>query len=146
VNLRGRFEAASDRREVLGSAAEARRRAYRHVGRFNAKYLPVLDRRKGVRVGEQFNYRLTETGTIHGSCREPMEPAAFERMLDRVRDWVREVGGRIYGGDVSIDPYRRGTELACDQCDVRAICRIDPWTHRYRALVQVRTASGKGEG
>ena len=29
-------------------------------------------------------------------------------------------------------------EVACAQCDFRSICRIDPWTHRYRMLSRTR--------
>ena len=44
------------------------------------------------------------------------------------------MGRAIVSGAARVDPYRKGKTTACDQCDYRAICRIDPWTHRYRVL------------
>jgi ATP-dependent helicase/nuclease subunit B len=44
------------------------------------------------------------------------------------------MGARIFAGDTVVDPYRKGGTTPCEYCDYRAICRIDPWTHRYRVL------------
>jgi ATP-dependent helicase/DNAse subunit B len=44
------------------------------------------------------------------------------------------MGGRIFLGAAQVDPYRKGTATACDFCDYRAACRIDPWTHQWRVL------------
>ena len=55
-------------------------------------------------------------------------------MLDRVEIQLREMGRAIFSGDAKVDPYRKGGETACKYCDYRAVCRIDPWTHRYRVL------------
>ena len=41
---------------------------------------------------------------------------------------------QIYSGAAQVAPYRKGAVTACDQCDYRSICRLDPWTHRYRVL------------
>jgi ATP-dependent helicase/nuclease subunit B len=141
VNLRGRYESGAHRNEVLSTAAERRRLAYQHLGRFNAAFLRVLDRREGVTTGEQFNYRLTAKGQFHANCREPMQADAFEQMLDDVENRLRELGRRIYAGVVDMDPYRHGGDIACDQCAARAICRIDPWTHRYRSLARKQTSA-----
>jgi ATP-dependent helicase/nuclease subunit B len=141
VNLRGRYESGAHRNEVLSTAAEMRRLAYRHSGRFNAAFLRVLDRRDGVVSGEQFNYRLTAKGELYANCQEPMQADAFEQMLDRVESRLCELGRRIYAGIVDIDPYRHGGNIACDQCAAGSICRIDPWTHRYRSLARNHSAA-----
>lgn len=141
VNLRGRYASGSDRDDVLEGATEARRLAYQHTGRFNVSFLRVLDRRDGAVSGEQFNYRLTSKGAPYASCRDPMPPEAFEDLLNRVECRLRELGRRIYAGTVDVDPYRHGSVIACDRCDVRAVCRIDPWTHRYRLLRRTSPAS-----
>jgi ATP-dependent helicase/nuclease subunit B len=44
------------------------------------------------------------------------------------------MGERIYSGEAAVAPYRRGKLSACDLCVYQAICRIDPWTHRFRVL------------
>jgi ATP-dependent helicase/DNAse subunit B len=51
------------------------------------------------------------------------------------------MGRRIFAGDVNVDPYRKGAETACDFCDYRGICRIDPWTHRFRVLTKNSSTS-----
>ncbi|MCL4179106.1 MAG: PD-(D/E)XK nuclease family protein [Verrucomicrobia bacterium] len=143
VNLRGNYENGRNRREVLAQAAEARRQAYRHTGRFNAAWLRRFDTRPEALAGEQFNYRLTTRGAIHGSCREPMDSDQFQLLLDGVADRIRSMGNRIFTGDIRVDPYRRGSDTPCDRCDARGICRIDPWTHAYRIL---RQSASAGEG
>ena len=62
-------------------------------------------------------------------------------MLDRAEGLLREMGGRIYQGDVKIDPFKRGQETACDKCEYQGVCRIDSWTHSFRRLTKV--ASGE---
>jgi len=37
-------------------------------------------------------------------------------------------------GNITVDPYRKGSDLPCAWCDYKPICRIDPWTHVYRPL------------
>jgi ATP-dependent helicase/nuclease subunit B len=145
VNLRGSYEAGINRQDVLRRATDAKRRAYRHAGRFNADYLRHLDLRPNVTEGDQFNYRLTQSGEIHGRSQEALRPEAFTRLLDQVAEQLRAMGRRIFEGDAAIDPYRRGSEIPCDACDARTVCRIDPWTHAYRDLRRSAEIS-EGEG
>ena len=63
-----------------------------------------------------------------------LEAGEFATLLDRVENQLREMGRRIFAGEAKVDPYRKGSETACDFCDCRAICRIDPWKHQYRVL------------
>jgi len=44
------------------------------------------------------------------------------------------MGQEIFSGVVKLDPYRKGKVTACEQCSYRPICRIDPWSHRFRLL------------
>ena len=44
VNLRGEYKGGGTRDEILAEADEARRKAYRHTGRFDAGVLDQLDR------------------------------------------------------------------------------------------------------
>jgi len=60
-----------------------------------------------------------------------------------VESLLREMGRRIFSGDAKVDPYRKGMEVACDFCDSRAICRIDRWTHQFRALKRDSTTTEK---
>jgi ATP-dependent helicase/nuclease subunit B len=131
VNLRGQYESGGTRDEALADAAGARKRAYRHAGRFDASALSRLDR---ANVADQFNYRLNQDGSVRANSVEALPRTEFEALLDRVETQLQEMGRAIFSGAAQVDPYRKGHETPCEFCDYRAACRIDPWTHRYRVL------------
>jgi ATP-dependent helicase/nuclease subunit B len=131
VNLRGKYESGDSRTEALADPDQARRKAYRHTGRFDAAELPQLD---SARAGDQFNYRLTNKGELFRGLKEALPRAEFLKLLDDVESRLKEIAGRIFGGATSVDPYRKGTATACEYCEYRPICRIDDWTHTWRVL------------
>ena len=131
VNLRGQYESGDTRVEVLENAGDARKRAYRHTGRFDASILPKLDR---LGASDQFSYQRNKDGSLRKGSVEALSHAEFEQLLDRVEAQLRGMGRAIFSGAAAVDPYRKGSEMPCDYCDYRAVCRIDPWTHRYRVL------------
>ena len=137
VNLRGEFENGRTRTEILGVADGARRMAYRHTGRFDSGTLEELD---SAGAGGQFNYRRNQDGSLHKGSTEAMKQEEFGAWLDRAEAQLRRIGNEIFSGTASVDPYRKGQETPCEYCDYSAACRIDPWTHRYRAL-----AAGKSD-
>ncbi len=134
VNLRGGQQPAANRREALAVAEEVKASAYRHTGRFDAAALRLLDARPEATAGDQFNYRRKLNGELNKTSREAMATQDFELLLTSVAQILQEMGRRIYSGVVKVDPYRKGSTLACDFCDYQSICRIDPWTHKYRSL------------
>jgi ATP-dependent helicase/nuclease subunit B len=131
VNLRGQYESGGTRDEALADAAAARKRAYRHAGRFDASALSRLDR---TNAADQFKYQLNKDGGVRSNSVEVLPRAEFEGLLDHVATQLKEMGRAIFSGAAQVDPYRKGHEIPCDFCDYRAVCRIDPWTHRYRVL------------
>jgi ATP-dependent helicase/nuclease subunit B len=131
VNLRGQYESGGTRDEALADADGARKRAYRHTGRFDAGALSRLDR---VQAADQFNYQLNKDGRLRSDSVEALPRAEFEKLLDRVEAQLQEMGRAIFFGTMPVDPYRKGREMPCEHCDYRAACRIDPWTHQYRVL------------
>jgi ATP-dependent helicase/nuclease subunit B len=131
VNLRGQYESGGTRDEALTDTAAARKRAYRHAGRFDAGALSRLDR---ANAADQFNYRLNKDGSVRSNSVEALPRVEFEALLDHVEEQLQEMGRAIFSGAAQVDPYRKGHETPCEFCDYRAACRIDPWTHRYRAL------------
>ena len=141
INLRGKYEAGANRTEVLANKSEATRTAYMHEGLFDFTHLAKLDSRPGVVTGDQFNYRLRKDGQPDQRSAGVLKSADFTAMLDRAEGLLREMGGRIYQGDVKIDPFKRGQETACDKCEYQGVCRIDSWTHSFRRLTKV--ASGE---
>jgi ATP-dependent helicase/nuclease subunit B len=133
VNLRGKFSGGKTRDDVLDHSGGARRKAYQHSGRFDWTALPQLDNRKESK-GTQFNYRLKNDGEPYASSREILRPEEFGKLLAEVEEHLVRIGREIFSGNVKIDPYQKGNVRACNQCDYQSICRIDPWSHFYRAL------------
>jgi ATP-dependent helicase/nuclease subunit B len=131
VNLRGQFESGGSRDEILADADEARRKAYRHTGRFDAGALEKLDRPG---AADQFNYHRNKDGSLRKGSAEALPRVEFEALLDRAELQLRGSGRAIFSGGAKVDPYRKGRATPCEFCDYRAVCRIDPWTHHYRVL------------
>lgn len=134
VNLRGKYDSSATREDALVDAGESRRLAYRHTGRFSVDALPKLDKRPEAKTGDQFNYRRNKDGSLDKRSTEALPRVEFEGLLDRVETQLTGMGRAIFGGEAKVDPYRKGNETPCPFCDYRAVCRIDPWTHRYRVL------------
>jgi ATP-dependent helicase/nuclease subunit B len=134
VSLRGKYQVERNRHAALRDIDEARQLAYRHNGRFSIDALPLLDHRPHAREGDQFNYRLTNNGQRYKNCRDGLSAADFTTLLDSVEANLKEMGRRIFFGDAEVAPYRKGSTIACSQCEYQGICRIDPWTHSYRLL------------
>lgn len=133
INLKGEYRGVSRRDEALEDPARARRRAFRHSGRFDFAALPVLDNR-GETKGDQFAYELKRNGDLYARCVDPMRTEQWQAFLDQVEEKLRTMGRAILDGCVRVDPYAQGSERPCDKCEFAGVCRIDPWTHRYRAL------------
>ena len=131
VNLRGEYKGGGTREEVLADTDEARRKAYRHTGRFDEGVLDRLDR---IGAADQFNYRRNSDGSLRKGSIEAMPRAEFEKLLDGVEIQLRAMGERIFSGAAQVDPYRKGTQTPCEFCDYQAACRIDKWTHPFRVL------------
>jgi ATP-dependent helicase/nuclease subunit B len=142
VNLRGQYETEPNRQAALADAKLLRKMAYRHSGRFDTRVLSWLDDRRDAEQGDQFNYRLTKKGVVHKGSREALNTADFKALLASVEANLASMGEEIYAGSAEVAPYRKGVTTACALCEYQSICRIDPWTHRFRML----KAKGKDEG
>ncbi len=73
-----------------------------------------------------------------------MATAEFGALLDSVEANLKRMGEEIFSGRANVDPYRQGAATACDQCEYQSICRIDPWTHRFRVLRKDEEEKGEG--
>ena len=137
VSLRGQYPRHASRTGALAEREHARRLAYRHSGRFDAQALPELDARPGATQGDQFSYKKNKNGSLSKVSREALPAAEFVALLDLVEAHLVAMGREIFAGSARVSPYRKGAVTACQQCDYQAICRIDPWTHQFRALKEV---------
>jgi len=132
VNLRGEHDGGETRDDVLGDTLAAQS-AYRHSGRFDFANLKYLDN-SGAIAGTQFNYRLTNSGAFNKTTKGPMDTAEFEQLLTDVEANLVRMGQNIFQGAIKPNPYQKGKDRACGNCEYQAICRIDPWTHQFRVL------------
>ncbi len=145
VNLHGRYERARNRRDALENTTQTRKLAYRHTGRFDANVVHLLDSRPGSGPGDQFSFRFTNNGRLHGGSREALATEDFQALLDSVESNLKKMGTAIFAGQAKVDPFRKGVLTACQQCEYRAICRLDPWTHNFRVLKHGARAIQEGE-
>lgn len=133
VNFMGSFGNSSSRLDALADIQEAFQKAYQHVGRFDFTALSKLDNRNAT-SGTQFRYRLKNNGEPYSNCTDVMKTEAFNQMLSEVEAHLLRMGRAIYSGCSKLDPYQKGGKRACERCDFPGICRIDPWTHKFRVL------------
>ncbi|MGH8024968.1 MAG: PD-(D/E)XK nuclease family protein, partial [Limisphaerales bacterium] len=131
LNLRGQPENGKTREDILQEGDRARRAAYRHTGRFDAGMLHKLD---SAGAQDQFQYSRKRDGTLRKGTIEALAQADFEAWLEHAESQLQRIGNEIFSGQARVDPYRKGTETACDYCDYATVCRIDRWTHRFRTL------------
>ena len=133
ADFNGKFDKGNTRVEVLEGLETASQSAYQHSGRFDFSALRQLDNRREP-SGTQFKYRLTKTGEPYKKSSDVMASETFQQMLDQVETHLLRMGREIFSGCSRLDPYQKGNLRACDRCDFKSICRIDPWTHKFRML------------
>src|SRR6185437_16095964 len=132
LNLRGDYAGGDFRDEVLNDS-DAVQSAYKHSGRFDFAKLKYLDN-SGANSGTQFNYRLTNAGAFNKTAKGPMDSAEFEQLLTDVEANLVRMGQNIYQGAIKPNPYQKGKDRACGNCEYQGVCRIDPWMHQFRVL------------
>jgi ATP-dependent helicase/nuclease subunit B len=133
VNLRGKYPSTTNRTDALAAPDQAKKLAYRHSGRFDVSALPKLDARD-VTIGDQFNYRIRKDGTVYAKSQEALTSDNFQALLNQIENNLRRIGQQVFAGTTAIQPYRRGTNTPCADCDYLAICRFDPWVQKFRSL------------
>jgi ATP-dependent helicase/nuclease subunit B len=135
LSLRGTYKATGSRDDALAHADEARRTAYQHRGRFVQEMLPQFDREASARgSGDQFSFRLKKDGGLYATSTDPVAAQTFHALLDSVEQQLVAMGNAIFSGDIRVNPYRHGSKTPCEYCDYAGVCRIDRWTHEFRAL------------
>ncbi len=119
---------------------------FAHSGRFSFERLALFDSANAMGSSGQFSYRLKKDGEPYGNSHQLVRQPELDGLLADAKAMLRAMGQDILSGNISVDPYRKGTEIPCTYCDLKPVCRIDPWTHTYRPLKpilggEVRAAS-----
>jgi ATP-dependent helicase/nuclease subunit B len=141
--LTARYESAKNRTEVLGDAVRTRKTAYTHNGLFDVAHLGLLDADAADGGSGQFTYGLTANGVPRGNSFNALPSGQFTSILTRSEALIREFGEKIYAGEISVRPYKKGQSVACDICSLQAVCRFDPWTQEYNVLVAPDAKAGE---
>lgn len=129
LGLRGQMARLKQRDEADGTKTKS----YRHQGRFRADLLPLFDRSaSGAKGSGQF--------ATSSRSKDGMPAAEFTTLLAQVTTTVADLARRIFAAEVSVLPYAKGNQTACDYCEYGAICRIDPQEHRFRQLAPATQA------
>ena len=97
VSLRGNYGGGHSRADALVNAADARKDAYGHMGRFDASVLPQLDQRPDATSGDQFNYSKNKNGSL-GKRGNGLAGPEFMDLLDHVEKVLTDMGRQIYAG------------------------------------------------
>jgi ATP-dependent helicase/nuclease subunit B len=132
--LTARYERAPTRRDVLGDSGDGRRSGYQHGGIFNVAHLEHLDSSAPAAKSGQFDFRLKKDGSPTANSFSALPADRFRSVLQRSEELMRAFGERIYSGDISIHPFKKGAETACRKCHFQSICRFDVWTQKFHVL------------
>jgi ATP-dependent helicase/nuclease subunit B len=141
VPLRPDRSGASTRGEVLAQRGAVASGGFVHTGRFDVEAVRQFDTRPGVSKGEQFRFSFNQNGALSKRGNDALPSADFAALLAHVRTKLTGFGNAIFAGEFRVNPYRKGTETACDWCKYKPACRFDSWTQPFRTLALPPTPS-----
>jgi ATP-dependent helicase/nuclease subunit B len=121
----------------LGSRdKEAGKTARKAKGLFNGDYYRSLDPQAGSRWSRFYNFAVTKDKEQYAYYRDSgaLEPEKFQAVLKLAREKVITLAGDIVRGEITVHPYRLGTETPCSNCDYKPVCRFDWQINDYRDL------------
>jgi len=130
VNLRARVSGAKSRAIAFDKTASKSETDLQQTGVFDWE---LIDRMDGSRTGQLFDYQKgAQPKKMVNLKGLPSEE--FAELLRNTERGLRELGRRIFEGEVAMAPYEFQKARPCGNCLYAGICRIDPWTHSFRRL------------
>ena len=135
ISLRGESGSQKTRLEAQSESKESPRSAHRHYGRFDLTHLDYLDGRAERKKADQFN--------DGARSKDGLKAADFAALLTQTEEQLRQIGERVFAGDIAISPYRKGQEVACEYCKFKAVCRFDDWNDSFRVLKPAKAKAGE---
>jgi ATP-dependent helicase/nuclease subunit B len=135
ISLRGESGSQKTRLEAQSESKESPRSAHRHYGRFDLTHLDYLDGRAERKKADQFN--------DGARSKDGLKAADFAALLTQTEEKLRQIGERVFAGDIAISPYRKGQEVACEYCKFKAVCRFDDWNDSFRVLKPAKAKAGE---
>ncbi len=138
VRLRAGAGTVNSRDEDSGGVA------FQHAGRYNATWQEQFDGDWREAKSGQFKYRFTKKAEPWKGQGDAVKADDFFSVLKTATAKVDDFGQRILDGDIAVSPFRKGSEIACEYCEFRGVCRFDPWVDSYRPLRSGKTAKVAG--
>ena len=93
---------------------------------------PAADRHR-THASDGFAARTKKDGDPYAGC-DAARPEEIDAVIAGATAIIERSAAAIFGGDVSVYPYRLGRESPCGQCEYRAACRFEPPADSYRVL------------
>ncbi len=139
LDLSRRSSREAHRLAGLNEEADGTQQKIVSDARMNMAALGWLDANaKPGQTSRYLPFRLTKQGVPYRRATARLQPQErFVSVLSSIELTLRTLGGRIYEGRAEVDPYRTTNSCACDYCQFKGVCRIDPWTHVYRTPAPV---------
>jgi len=69
--------------------------------------------------------RISKTGNPYKNS-PVLTTEDFLDLSDHIQNTIKDLGNRIYSGDVTPRPYRKNNKSSCTYCPAREICQLDP--------------------
>ena len=71
----------------------------------------------------------------HYHNRGALRPDDFDKVLKFAQKKLAQLPEQILTGRIDITPYRLGSEIACEHCDYKSVCRFDWRINDYNYLI-----------
>ena len=96
--------------------------------------LSCLEQRDGDSM-ESFSLRINKDGSPRKGS-SVMETADFHMVGEYARQTMKQIGERIYSGEIEARPYKYGDATACQYCPYLSVCGFEAGHagHDYRSL------------
>jgi ATP-dependent helicase/nuclease subunit B len=136
ANLAGVSRSARSRSEAFDPEETAAESFVQFRGRFSFNHLDFLDRggMERKRGPSQFKFRIKKDGAPYKTGNEALLNDQFASLLFAVEERLKELGERIFQGEIGIDPYEHKNKQPCEYCAFPSVCRIDRLMHSFRSL------------
>ncbi|MDB6036688.1 MAG: ATP-dependent deoxyribonuclease subunit [Verrucomicrobiales bacterium] len=132
VSLRPELGKGENRDEVLDETKAEESKSYKHMGLFD---FSVIDQLDAPRRCDQIGYRVTsDRNKIHGGSFGAKEAVDFKQTLEQNEQQLRQMAERVFRGEIVVQPYKMGAQVACKRCEFAGVCRFDPWRDSYNVI------------
>lgn len=101
----------------------------------NPRVLEAMDSTFTTGRSDLLGLTLKKDGTFKKGANVLTEDQ-FSMLSDYLHKWFQQTGERLYEGDISLSPYRRGKSTGCQYCSFKPVCHFDPYLpeNQYRDL------------